>query len=69
LDEQSFNLRGTLAIEPAFGHDPQIVSVFDQMSVQPEQFFHLSFYIITLHRVPDLPINGNRESMVRTITL
>jgi hypothetical protein len=69
LDEQSFNLHGTFTVEPTLGHNPEIMCPFDQMPIYPEKFFHLSLYIIALHRIPDLPVNRNGESMVCKVIL
>jgi hypothetical protein len=58
IQEKAFRLGRAAAIEPFFHRDPEVIRIIQQETVQPEAFFHFSFYKISLDRVPDLAVNG-----------
>jgi hypothetical protein len=65
VQEQGFGLRGVAAGESLFHGDPQVVGIVKQKPIQPEPFFHFSFYKISLNRVPDLAVNRDGEPAAR----
>lgn len=68
IGKQRLNAGVIFFLEFFFGNDPQIVILMgNEMPVQTEEFAHFSFDKITFHRIPDLAVNGDRESMERVI--
>jgi hypothetical protein len=67
VQEKAFGLIGTGAIKSFFYGDPQVVRIVKQKPVQPEAFFHFSFYEISLDRIADLAVNGNGKAAARKV--
>jgi hypothetical protein len=65
IQEERFRLRGIAAFESFFHGHPQVVGISKQKPIQPEPFFHFSFYKISLDRVPDLAVNRDGEPAAR----
>jgi hypothetical protein len=65
VQEKRFRLRGIAAFEFFFHGHPQVVGIGKQKPIQPEPFFHFSFYKISLDRVPDLAVNRDGEPAAR----